>query len=162
MDQSSETASTLLYPSQTPGTINAPSCHPDVEQNGRIMGVTVNSLSSTRTQAGAEYVLLDSCAQLHACPSKYPGQRVRLLDPGIHTTSGVRLRYDGGRLVTFKLSEGRTVRVILSLGCLTQQEYWSDLRAARRTLFFPDKIKTPHSQTQLHKEDSMFIVKEGC
>ena len=29
-------------------------------------GVTVNSLSSTRRQAGEEYLLLDSGAQLHA------------------------------------------------------------------------------------------------
>ena len=35
------------------------------------MGATVNSVSSTRRQAGAEYVLLDSVAQLHVCPIKY-------------------------------------------------------------------------------------------
>ena len=69
----------------------------------------------------------------------------------------------------FKLPEGRTIRVlyhacevqkpILSLGCLAQQRYWSDLRADTGTLFFPDKIQTKHSQTQLHKEESMFFVK---
>ena len=47
---------------------------------------------------------------------------------------------------------------ILSLGCLAQQEYWSDLRADTGTLFFPDKIQTKHSQTQLHKEESLFFV----
>ena len=76
------------------------------------MGVTINSVSSTRRQAGAEYLLLDSGAQLHACPIKYPGQQVPLLDPGIHTASGVRLQHDGGRPVTFILSEGRTIRVL--------------------------------------------------
>ena len=76
------------------------------------MGVTINSVSSTRRQAGAEYLLLDSGAQLHACPIKYPGQQVPLLDPGIHTASGARLQHDGGRPVTFKLSEGRTIRVL--------------------------------------------------
>ena len=94
------------------------------------MGVTINSVS-TRRQAGAEYLLLDSGAQLHACPIKYPGQKVPLLDPGIHTASGARLQHDGGRLVTFKLPDGRTIRVLvhacavqkplLSLGCLPQQ-----------------------------------------
>ena len=48
---------------------------------------------------------------------------------------------------------------ILSLGCLAQQGCWSDLRAETGTLFFPDKIQTKHSQTQLHKEDSLFFVK---
>ena len=43
------------------------------------MGVTINSVS-TRRQAGAEYWLLDSGAQLHACPIKYPGQKVPLPD----------------------------------------------------------------------------------
>ena len=48
---------------------------------------------------------------------------------------------------------------ILSLSCLAQQEYWSDLRADTGTLFFPDKIQAKHSQTQLHKEESLFFVK---
>ena len=100
--------------------------------------MTINSVSSTRRQAGAEYLLLDNGAQLHACP--------------IHTASEARLQHDGGRLVTYKLPEGRTLRVlfhacavqkpILSLGGLAQQEYWSDLRADTGTLFFPDKIQT--------------------
>ena len=95
------------------------------------MGVTINSASSTRRQAGAKYLLLDSGAQLHGCPIKYPGQKVSLPDPGIHTASGARLQHDGGRLVTFKHPEGRTVRVLFhacdvrkpilfSLGCLAQ------------------------------------------
>ena len=71
--------------------------------------------------------------------------------------------------MTFKLPEGQTIRVlfhacevqkpILSLGRLAQQVYWSDLRADTRTLFFPDKIQMEHSQTRLHKEDSLFFVK---
>ena len=71
--------------------------------------------------------------------------------------------------MTYKLPEGRTIRVILhacavqkptlSLDCLAQQGYWSDLRADTGSLFFPDKIQTKHRQTQLHKEESLFFVK---
>ena len=68
-------------------------------------------------------------AQPHTCPISYPGQKIPLPDPGIHTASGSRLQHDGGRLVTYKLPEGRTIRVhacavqkpILSPGCLAQQ-----------------------------------------
>ena len=129
----------------------------------------VRSWVSTKRQAGAEYLLLDSDAQLHAFPIKYPGQNAPLPDPGIHTASGATLQHDGGRLVTYTLPEGRTIRVlshacavqkpILSLGCLAQQVYWSDLRADTGTLCFSDKILTNHSQTQLHKEESLFFVK---
>ena len=71
--------------------------------------------------------------------------------------------------MTYKLPDGRTVRVlfhacavpkpILSLGCLAQQGYCSDLRADTGTLFFPDKTQTKRSHTQLHKEESLFFVK---
>ena len=40
-----------------------------------------------------------------------------------------------------------------SLRCLVQQAYWSDLRIDAGTLFYLDRIQTPHSQTQLHLED---------
>ena len=133
------------------------------------MGVTLNSVSSIRRQAGAEYLLLDSGAQLHACPITYPGQKIPLLDPGIHTASGARLQHDGGRLVTYKLPEGRTIRVlfhacavqepILSLGRIAQQVYWTDLRADTGTLLFLDKIQTKRGHTQLQKEESLFFVK---
>ena len=122
-----------------------------------------------RRQAGAEYFLLDSGSQLHACPISYPGEKIPLPDPGVHTASGARLQHDGGRLVTYKLPEGPTIRVlfhacavqkpILSLGRLAQQGYWSDLRADTWTLFFLDKIQTKRSHTQLHKEESLFLVK---
>ena len=115
------------------------------------MRVTIKSQSSTSRQAGVEYLLLDSGAQLHACPIKFSGQKIPLPNPGIHTASGARLQDVGERLVTFKLPEMRTIRVI-SLECLDQQEYWNDLRADTSTLFLPDKIQTQHSQTQLHKE----------
>ena len=46
-----------------------------------IMRVTLNSVSSTRRQAGADYLLLDSGVQLHACPIAYPGQKIPLPDP---------------------------------------------------------------------------------
>ena len=132
------------------------------------MGVTLNSVSSTRRQAGAEYLLLDSGAQLHACPLTYPGQKIPLPDPGIHSASGARLQHDGG-LVTYKVPEGRTIGVlfhacavqkpILSLGRLAQQEYWSDLRADTGTLFYLDRTPTKRSHTQLHKEESLFFVR---
>ena len=34
----------------------------------------------------------------------------------------------------------------------------SDLRAETGALFFPDKMQTKHSQTQLHKEESLFFA----
>ena len=49
------------------------SCNSNVEL--WIMGVTINSVSSTRRQAGAEQLLLDSGAQLRACPITYPGHK---------------------------------------------------------------------------------------
>ena len=128
-------------------------------------GCEINSVSTGR-QAFAEYLLLDSGAQLHACPVTYPGQKIPLPNPAIHSASGARLQHDGGRLVTYKLPEGRMIfhacavqKPILSLGCLALQVYWSDLRADTGTLFFPDKIQTKHSPTQLHKEESFFFVK---
>ena len=154
-----------LQPSKTASTVS--SCISSVDP--WIMGVTLNSVSSIRRQAGAEYFLLDRGAQLHACPLTYPGQKIPLLDPGIHTASGARLQHDRGRLLTCKLPEGRTIRVlfhacaeqqlILSLGRHAQQGYWSDLRADTGTLFFPDKTQTKRSHTQLHKEESLFFVK---
>ena len=84
------------------------------------------------------------------------------------TQQVARPQHDGGRLVTCKLPEARTSRVlfhacavqkpILSLGCLAQQVYWSDFRADTGTLLFPDKIQVQHSKTQLHKEESLFFV----
>ena len=125
-------------------------------------GVTINSLSSIRRQADTVV------HSLNACPITYPEQRVPLPDLGIHAASGAWLQHDGGRLVRFKLLEGRTIRVLfhargvqkpmLSFGCLAQQGCWSDLRAETVTPFFPDKIQTHHSQTQLHKEESLFFV----
>ena len=72
--QPSETASTVSYPSQGTSVVGELSCIPTW-----IIGVTLNSVSSTRRQAGAEHLLLDSGAQLHACPLTYPGQRYRYL-----------------------------------------------------------------------------------
>ena len=93
--QPSETASTVSYPSQDPSVVGELSWI-----STWIIGVTLNSVSSTRRQAGAEHLLLDSGAQLHDCPLTYPGQKIRLPDPGIHTASGGRLQHDGGRLLT--------------------------------------------------------------
>ena len=105
--QPSEIASTVSYPSQDPSVVGELSCISSVDP--WIMGVTINSVSSVRRQAGAEYLLLDGGAQLHACP--IPGQEIPLPDPEIHTASGARLQHDGGRLVTYKLPEGQTIRV---------------------------------------------------
>ena len=166
--QPSETASTVSYPSQDPSVVAELSRISSVVP--WIMGMTINSVASIRRQAGAEYLLLDSGAQLHACPLTYPGQKIPSTDPGIHTACGARLRHDGGRLVTYKLPEGRTIRVLfhacavqkpnLSLVRLAQQGYWSDLRADTGTLFFPDKTQTKRTHTQLHKEESLFFVTE--
>ena len=70
--------------------------------------------------------------------------------------------------MTYKLPEGRTIRVlfhacavqkpILSLGRLAQQVYWSDLRALEHC-FFIDKTQTKHTHTLLHREESLFFVK---
>ena len=56
--QPSETASTVSYPSQDPSVVEELSCISSVDP--WIMGVTLNSVSSIRRQAGAEYLLLDS------------------------------------------------------------------------------------------------------
>ena len=65
-----ETASTVSCPSQEKSVVGELSCI-----------VTINSVSSVRRQADAEYLLLDSGAQLHACPISYPGQKNRCLIP---------------------------------------------------------------------------------
>ena len=102
----SEADSTVSCPSQTPSATQAFWCTSDVQQKGldHDTGRSDNHflLSSTRRRSGAEYLLLDSGAQLHACPIKHPGQRGRLFDRGILEARWVR----------FKLPEGRTVRVL--------------------------------------------------
>ena len=110
-----------------------------------LVGVTINSRSSTTGKAGEEKLLLDNGAQQHACLVKYPVQRIQLLDLEIHTANGVRLQHDGGRLARFKLSRRqdnpsafpcvRCQKTILLFGCLAQQEYWSDLRTDTRYAF---------------------------
>ena len=139
--QPSETASTVSYPSPDPSVVGELSCISSVDP--WIMGVTLNSVSSTRKQAGAEYLFLDT----------YPGQIIPLPNPGIHTASGVGLQHDGGRLVSYKLPEVRVLfhacavqKQILFLGRLAEQGYWSDFRADTGTLFFPYKIQTKHRQ----------------
>ena len=67
--QPSETAPTVSYLSQPSSTLGELSCNSNVEP--WIIGVTINSVF-TRRQAGAEYLLHDSGAQLHACPITYP------------------------------------------------------------------------------------------
>ena len=122
--QPSETASTVSYPSQDPSVIGELSRTSSVDPS--IMGETLNSVSSLRIQAGAEYLLLDSGAQLHACPISQPRQKTRLPDPGMNTASGARLQHDGGRLVTYKLPEGRTIRVLFRVDsgfCTLHQQY---------------------------------------
>ena len=86
---------------------------------------TINSLSSTKRQTGAEYLLHDSGAQLHACPIKYPGKKEPLHDHGIHTASGARLQHNEGRN---NPSAFLCVR-IFSLLVARSAGYCSDLRA---------------------------------
>ena len=127
---------------------------PDVEQTGWITGVTINSVSSTRRQVGAEKLLLNTVHSFTHVRSEYPRQRVP------YTASGARLQHDGGRFVTSRLPSGRTIRVlshackfqrpILSVGCLAQQVHCSDLTGTFSFL---------GSRTQLHKEESLFFVK---
>ena len=122
--------------------------------------------SSKSKQSGAENFLLDSGAQLPECPIQYPGQRIPMPDPGLHTASGARVQHDGGRRLRTKHLEARTIRAlylacdvqktIISLDSLAQHGYCSDLRADTGTLFFPDRIRTQPSH---HKEDSLFFVK---
>ena len=50
----------------------------------------------------------------------------------------------------------------LSLGCLAQQGYWSDLRADTDALFFPNKIQTHHSQTTLAQGREFVLCQRGC
>ena len=47
---------------------------------------------------------------------------------------------------------------LLAVPC-SRQGYWREFRADIGTLFFLDKIQTKHSQTHLHKEESLFFVK---
>ena len=103
----------MSYLSQAPSTIGSVSCNPDggterLDQR-RDNQFRVFHEGDKLVQS---FLLLDSGAQLHARPIKCLGQHAPLFDPGIHTASGARLKHDGGRLVTFKLPEGRTIRVL--------------------------------------------------
>ena len=88
-----------------------------------ITGITMNSVSSVRRQAGAEYLLLDSGAQLR--PISYPGQKIPLPGRGIHTASGARLQHDGGRLVTYKLSRRTNNSSAFSCVCRSETNFVS-------------------------------------
>ena len=164
--QPSGTPSTVSYPSQDPSVVGELSCISSVDP--WIMGVTINSVSSVSRQAGAECLLLDSGARLHACPLSCPGQKIPLRDPGIHTASGARLQYDGGLLMTRKLPEGRTIRVlfhacavqkpILSLGRLLSRSTGVIFVQILEHCSFPDKTQTKRSHTRLRKEESLFFV----
>ena len=163
--QPSETASTVSYPSQDPSVVGELSCTSSVDP--WILGVTINSVSSVRRQAGAEYLLLDSGAQLHACPISYPRQKIPLPDPGIHTASGARLQHDGGRLVTYKLREKNEQFECLSTRVQFRNQFCLLAVSLSRgtgviivqtldTLFVPDKTQTIRSHTQFvlcHKDD---------
>ena len=129
--QPSETASTVSYPSQDPSVVGELSCISSVDP--WIMGVTVNSCHPREGDKLVPSICFLTVAHsLHACPLSYPGQKIPLPDPGIHTASGARLQHDGGRLVTI-LTSRRTnnsecfstrcavQKPILSLGRLAQQ-----------------------------------------
>ena len=72
--QPSETASTVSYPWQDPSTLGELSSTSNVDL--WIMGVTNNCVSTRRQAGAAEYLLLDSGAQLHACPIKYQDKNI--------------------------------------------------------------------------------------
>ena len=123
------------------------------------MGVTINSVSTWR-RAGAEYLLLDSGAQLHGFPIKCLGQTVPLLDPGIHTASGDRLHFQKDEqfecFSTRVQSRNQFCLLVVSSSRGTGVIF---VQTLVHSLFFLDKIQTKHSQTQLHKEESLFFVK---
>ena len=93
-------------------------------------------------------------------------------DPGIPTASGARLQHDGGRLARFQLPEGRTIRVLCPVCDFEKKNFLGRLlsqsigvifeltQVDTGALFFPDSTQTQHNQTQLHKESSLFIVRE--
>ena len=56
--QPSETASTQSYLSKDPSVVGEHSCISDVDPC--VLGVSLNSVTSTRRQAGAKYLLLDT------------------------------------------------------------------------------------------------------
>ena len=80
------------------------------------MGVTITSVSSR--------ILTVVHSFTHAFPIKYPGEKVPLPDPGIRTASGARLQHNGGRLVTYKLPEKRTIRVLFHCSSETNSTPW--------------------------------------
>ena len=158
----------MSHPSQTPSTIGELSCNSNVEP--WTICVTINPCLFKETSWCRVFCFLTVVHSFTHVRSSIQDKMYRCLILDFTLQVELELQHDGRRLVTYIFPEGRTIRVlfhacavqkpILSLGCLAHQEYWSDLRADTGTLFFPDKIQTKHSQTQLHKEESLFFVKE--
>ena len=94
----SETASTVSYPSQDLSVVGELSCVSSVES---VDHGCDNQFLVIRKETS--WCRVDSGAQLRACPLAYPGHKIPLPDPGIHTADGARLQHDAGRLVTYKL-----------------------------------------------------------
>ena len=102
--------------------------------------------------------------------SRIQDRKIPLPDPGIHTASGARLRHEGGRLVTYKLPEGRTIKVLFRACAVLKinSVSWAvSLSRGTGPIFvqtlehhsIPVKTQTKQSHTQLHKEESLFFVK---
>ena len=117
------------------------------------MGVTINSVSPQGDKLVQSICFLTVVHSFTLVRSRIQDKGYRCLI--LESTLQVEQLQHDGRLVTYKLPEGRTIRVlfqacavqkqILSLGCLAQQEYWGVLRADTGTLFFLDKIQTKKS-----------------
>ena len=130
-------------------------------------------MSSTRRQAGVKYVLLDSGAHSFThVRSSIQEKKVPLLDSGIHTATGARLQHDGGRVVTFKLPEGRAIRVLFH-ACDVQKPIpvsWLSRSAGVLGVMFAQTLvhcsfltrsRRKRSHTQLHNEGVCLFFLKG-
>ena len=88
--QPSETTSTVSCPSQDPSVVGELSCISSVDP--WIVGVTLNSVSSTRRQAGAKYLLLDSGHSYTLVHSRIQDKRYRY--PILESTQQVEQDYN--------------------------------------------------------------------
>ena len=94
-----------------------------VEEHTTIPPATTATPRKARVTREAEGICFLTVAHSFA-HVRVPGQKEPLLDLGIHTASGARLQHDGGRLVTYKLPDGRTIRVLFH-ACAIQKPTWA-------------------------------------
>ena len=158
----------LSIPSQTPSVIDAIWCNSGEHLEGQDSWlfdlVVCHSLNSEMRRPGAEYLLLDSGAQIHACPIKYPGEKSvidRPWHPHSERITTQTRRWTLGQIHASARTNDpssfsclRCAETYSFLGCLAKQGSWSDLRADTGALYFPD-----NSQIPVHKKGSLFFVK---